>query len=195
MRGIKNSKNKVDEAIRLCRLALNQHPINLQTRYNIYKDIKFYSRVAENYSQALVAMDSMITIQESIHNLQSARYYQANKVKFEVLNYETQLIEGEQRIALQKKSIIGLVAGSTLIIILLAWSLRLNRIRNKQRRDLLSGQEKILNLELENEKANNLLPEKQLKENEIKLVIEQEQYNNEIETKNRKKRYRKLSDN
>ncbi|WP_191859156.1 tetratricopeptide repeat protein [Hanstruepera ponticola] len=183
---IEHAKNNLNQALVLGNTALNQEPINLETRYKIYSLLHSYNEKANNYSQALIAMDSMLHIKQEIHDLRSGRQYQANKVKFEVLNYEAQLHDGRERIKSQKRLILILTISSFLIIFLLLWSLRLSRIKNKQRKDLLARQEKILNLELENEKANNLILENQLKENETKLLLEQEQHKREIESKNRK---------
>jgi tetratricopeptide (TPR) repeat protein len=183
---IENSKGDSDRALSLCNEALKEQPINLETRYKIFSHINRFNSNSKNYYQALVAMDSMNNLKENIHDLRSGRQYQANRVKFEILNYETELADTQLRIATQRKIIIVIAISSTLIILLLIWSLRLSRIRSKQRKDLLDRQEKILNLELENEKANNLLLEKQLKEKETSLLLEQEQHKNEIESKNRK---------
>lgn len=183
---IENEKNNLESALLLANKALKQQPINLETRYEIYSQINEFSKKVKDYPQALIAKDSMLFLKQSIHDLSSGRQYQANKVKFEVLNYEAQLSEGRHRIKFQKHLIIVLTIGSFLIILLLSWSLRLSRIKNKQRKDLLDRQEKILNLELENEKANNLILEKQLKENETKQILELEQHKHEIESKNRK---------
>jgi len=183
---IENSKGDTIRALNLCNNALIQRPINLETRYKIFSNINSYSTKSKNYHQALIAMDSMNHLKQTIHDLRSGRQYQANRVKFEILNYETELADGQLRIASQRKIISVIVISSVLIILLLIWSLRLSRIRGKQRKDLLTRQEKILNLEIENEKANNLLLEKQLNEKEAKLLLEQEQYKHEIESKNRK---------
>ena len=183
---IENNKGHTTEALRICKRALKQKPINFETKFEIFNQINKYNRQAQNYPEALTAMDSMMHLKQAIYDLRSSQQYQANRVKFEVLNYETQLTKDRQRIQAQKRLIIVLAIGAVLIILLLAWALRLSRIRSKQRKDLLERQEKILNLELENEKANSLLLEKQLKEKETALLLEQEQHKNEIESKNRK---------
>jgi len=182
---IRNNNADVNEALIICQRALEQQPVNIETRYKIFSQINTYSRETKNFQQALVAMDSMLFFKQTIHDLRRERQYQANRVKFEVLIYETELTKGAERISFQKKLIIILAIGAALIMILLMWSLRLSRIRSKQRKDIQARQEKILHLELENEKANILLLDKQLKENETKLLLEQEQYKHEIESKNR----------
>ena len=183
---IANNRQQLNEALILCNKALRQQPVNIETRYAIFNQINTFTRKAGFYSQSIVAMDSLIHLKQTIHDLQNDRQYQANRVKFEVLNYESELLEGNRRIAFQKKALIVSVIAATLIIMLLAWSLRLSRIKNKQRKDLLERQEKILSLELENEKATTLLLENQLKENETQLLLEQEKFRGEIESKNRK---------
>jgi hypothetical protein len=183
---IESNNGDINRALNLTNSALSQQPINIETRYNIFSHIAKYNKENRNYSEALIAMDSMNHLKQAIHDLGSGRQYQANRVKFEILNYETELADVQQRISFQRNIILVIALSSVIIILLLIWSLRLSRIRSKQRKDLLDRQEKILNLELENEKANNLLLEKQLKENETKLLLEQEQFKHEIESKNRK---------
>lgn len=183
---IESNNGDINRALNLTNSALSQQPINIETRYNIFSHIAKYNKENRNYSEALIAMDSMNQLKQAIHDLRSGRQYQANRVKFEILNYETELADVQQRISFQRNIILVIGVSSVIIILLLIWSLRLSRIRSKQRKDLLDRQEKILNLELENEKANNLLLEKQLKENETKLLLEQEQFKHEIESKNRK---------
>lgn len=183
---IENDNGNTIEALTICENALKQDPINYETKFEIFKEINKFNRQAKNYQKALIAMDSMVRLKQTINDLRSGQQYQANKIKFEVLNYETQLAKDQQRIKSQKRLIVVLSISSVVIILLLIWALRLSRLRNKQKRDLLERQEKILNLELENEKANNLLLDKQLKEKETHFLLEQEQHKNEIESKNRK---------
>lgn len=183
---IENTKKNYERALVLGQSALKQQPINVETKYEIFNLIYEFSNEQKNYPLAMTVMDSMLQLKQKLHDLRNQRQYQANKVKFEVLNYETQLSEGRQRIENKNRLLIILAIGSVIIISLLLWSLRLSRIRNKQRKDLLTRQEKILNLEIENEKANNLVLEKQLKENATQLLLEKEQHKNEIESKNRK---------
>lgn len=174
------------KSLELCKNALSQAPINIETRHEIFSNINRINRKSENYKEALVAMDSMSHLKQVIYDLRSGQQYQANKVKFDVLNYESQLTKERQQNQSQRMLIIVILSGALIIIFLLIWALRLARIRNKQRKDLLHRQEKILNLELENEKANNLVLEKQLEENKTRLLLEQEQHKHEIASKNRK---------
>jgi len=78
------------------------------------------------------------------------------------------------------------LAAAFLVIVLFAWALRNSYIRNKQRRIIHDRSEKILALELEKKKTDNLLLEKHLLEGETLAKLEQERLKNEIENRNRK---------
>ena len=65
-----------------------------------------------------------------------------------------------------------------LLAMILIWVLRIQSIRNKQRKQ-------ITELELEKSKNQKLILEQQLKEHETLTLLEQERFNTEIDAKNR----------
>lgn len=151
-----------------------------------------YERLSELYvakkafQLALQAKDTVIKAQNEFNQIKNGRLFETNRVKFEIQNYQRELRENQQKLSSQRTTYYSILAVAFLIIILITWALRNSSIKNKQRKIIHARSDEILSLELEKEKTDNLLLEKQLLEKETKALLEQERLKNEIENKNRK---------
>ncbi|MFA5418630.1 MAG: tetratricopeptide repeat protein [Bacteroidales bacterium] len=154
--------------------------------------ITIYERLAQLYvakndfQLALQAKDTVIKAQDLFNQIKNGRLFETNRVKFEIQNYQRELRENQQKLADQRNTYYSILAIAFLIIVLIAWALRNSFIKNKQRKIIHKRSDEILSLELEKEKTDNILLEKQLLEKETMALLEQERLKNEIESKNRK---------
>lgn len=164
----------------------------LQTNSNPDIKVDLYAHLAKLYTDtgqldlALQAKDSIIQLNTELSRIKNSRVFEANKVKFEIQNYQKELQINQEKLKAERKIFYGLIGFAVLIIALIAWALRNSFIKNKQRKIIHKRTEEILALELEKKESDNLLLEKQLKEKEVRTLLEQEKLKNEIESKNRK---------
>lgn len=140
----------------------------------------------EQMAAAIQAKDSVLKITQELNSLKNGRLFETNRVKFEIQKYQNDILTEQQKVANHRTFIRWMLIGCILIFILLSWALRSSYISNKQRKLLLAKKQEIFDLELEKEKTENILLEKQLKESETQLLLEEEKFKNELEHKNRK---------
>lgn len=131
-----------------------------------------------SYQTALDFKDSVIQTKEQLYQLKNGQLFETNKIKFEMQNYRNQLSESSEKLVLERKIRYGIIFISVIFILFIVWVFRNDLIKNKQKK-------KIAELELEKERNNNLLREKQMKENETLALLQQEKLKNELEKKNR----------
>ena len=173
-------------------LAINYAKEALKVSINPEFKISAYNQLAKVYAsqgllkEVLESKDSIIVLTESLNKIKNGRFYEANKVKFEVANYRRELQNNKEIQTVERIKLYTLLGISTLIIILISWALRNSFIKNKQRKILHKRSNEIIELELQKEKSDNLVLEKQLHAKEAILQLEQEKLKNEIETRNRK---------
>ncbi|PKA82812.1 tetratricopeptide repeat protein [Ulvibacter sp. MAR_2010_11] len=152
----------------------------------LYERLANLFETTKDYENAIKAKDSVIYAKEQFYELKNGRLFESNKVKFEVQNYQNQLRQNQMELEEERKKVYTISGIALLIIVLIAWSLRNLYIKNKQRKILHRRSEEIMALELEKEKHENLILDKQLKENEALALLEKERFKNEIEQRNRK---------
>lgn len=159
---------------------------DFEMKANIYSSLSEAYALKNQYSKALDAMKLMVAANDSIAKRKNEKLYESNKVKFEVLNYKTDLNASIAASKLERK-IFGvalvLLAG---LIFFMYRTFRNRTIKQEQKKLIAEGTQKIIALELEKEKSDKLLLEKQINEIAHEALIEQQQLKSEIEQKNRK---------
>src|SRR5690606_18600953 len=116
----------------------------------------------------------------------NGRFFESNRVKFEIANYRRELQQNREKQDIERRTLYGLLGILLLVIILIAWALRNSYIKNKQRKILHDRSNEIIELELQKKESDNLLLEKQLHAKEAVAMLEEERLKNEIENRNRK---------
>ena len=182
---IAESENRIGQAIEHANKALRE-TASLDNKIIVFEQLSKLQIKNNDFLKAINAKDSILKAKDELTNKKNSRLFETNKVKFEVQTYQSELLENQQRLTSQRKTIYLIAGLSVLIIALIAWALRNSYIKNKQRKALHKRTQEIISLELEKEKSDNLLLEKQLKEKETRALLEQEKLKNEIENKNRK---------
>lgn len=151
----------------------------IENREDVYDALsKSYMSLRE-YDKALIYKDSILIARDSIHQIRNNTLYENNKIKFELQSYAHELNESRLLLQKERRFFYSITALATLLLILLIWIFRNYLIRHKQRK-------KIAELELEQEKTKRLVVEKQMREQEAIVKLEQERLRNELDLKNRK---------
>lgn len=171
-------KNQLKEAENQVALAL-QDANSTESKIDCYKILVKIFTKGNDWKNAISYQDSIIVSQDSLGRKRSSMYYENGKIKFEIQNYRYDLEQSNRKVKSSQYLIYTISIASLLIMLIGFWAFRMNGIKFKQK-------EKIAELELAKEKADNLLLEKQLKEKEVFASLENERLKNELEKKNRK---------
>jgi DNA-binding CsgD family transcriptional regulator len=171
-------KNQLKEAETEVRWALKEAN-STESKIDCYKILVKIFTKGNLWKDAISFQDSIINSQDSLGRERSSMYYENGKIKFEIQNYRYDLDQSNRKVKSSQYLIYTISIASLIIILIGFWAFRMNGIKFKQK-------EKIAELELAKEKADNLLLEKQLKEKEVFASLEYERLKNELEKKNRK---------
>ena len=151
----------------------------LENRADIYEALSTAYVSLREYDKALLYKDSILIARDSLHQTRNNALYENNKIKFELQNYAHDLSESRLLLQKERRFFYSIVAFALLLLLLLILIFRNYLIRHKQRK-------KIAELELEQEKNKRLVAEKQMREQEAIVKLEQERLRNELDIKNRK---------
>jgi hypothetical protein len=154
-------------------------PTDLETKKRIFELLAEIYSQSSDYRNALKFKDSIIKADGELHEIKNGRLFENSRVKFEMQDFKNQLTLKEEKEAVTQKIIYSL-----LVLFILALTVTVFFFR--QKKFIAERTQRITSLELEKEKNDNLLLEKQYKENETNALLEQERLKNEIETRNRK---------
>ncbi len=157
-----------------------------ETKIQVYEVLADLYTKDDKHQSALIAKDSIIYAINELNNIKNGRQFESNRVKFEIADYRNKLLQNNEKLIIQRRSFLIILAFALIIILLIAWALRNSAIKNKQRKIIHKRSEELLALELEKGKTDKLLLEKQLKEKETLALLEQQKLRNELENRNRK---------
>lgn len=178
-------EKKPDSAVYYLGIALKTNK-DLDSRVLMFGKLSDLYAEKNDFRQALIMKDSMVASKDSLNKVKNGKLLENNKVKFEILNYKNELNSKEQRLGNERK-IFATAIGAILLLLFFVYRLYRNRaVKQEQQKLIAKREQEITSLELENEKSEHLLLEKQLKENETVALLELEKLKNEIEQKNRK---------
>ncbi|WP_224994928.1 tetratricopeptide repeat protein [Cesiribacter sp. SM1] len=179
------AENNYEQAVLYARKAFHSHnsPENSLAIYEVLANIYQKSKA---YDLALQAKDSILHLQAQLNHIKNGRAFENARVKFELQNYQHQLRLNQSRLHNERKLFYSLMAIAVLIAGFIGWGLYNRSVKHRQNRTIAEKGRKIAELELENQKSQKLLLEKQIKEQEALAMLEQERLKNEIESRNRK---------
>ncbi len=159
---------------------------NADNRKKIFEVLaKAYAKNG-NYTEALQYKDSIVSAIEELEETKNTLLLNSNETKFRIQEYKNELAINEEKRSAERNLfyfIIGGVIAAAAIIVLIARNIS---VKLRQKKLIAEQNEKVISLELEKEKSENLLLEKQILEKETQALLEQEQLKNEIEARNRK---------
>lgn len=165
--------NKTDSAIYFSKIALSSTN-ELSDRIDFYKSISNLYLKKGELNTALLYKDSVIQATDSLSSRINRHLYEANRVKFKVSQYQRELtLKKKQQQTERKLFIITIILG--LITLFSIYKALRNKVV-KQKQAVV-----IANLELERERKEHLLADKELETTRLK----QEQLKHQIAEKNR----------
>ena len=155
--------------------------------------VDVYERLSELYegnnSWVLVSKykDSLLLAKDSLHKINDKERVAAYQIRLDLMDAERALAENRTKQKTERILLVSILIFIAFIAIILIWVFRIQSIRNKQSKQ-------IVELELQQEKNQNLLEQEQfdneklrlkqqLKEQETIALLEQERLQNEVNEK------------
>lgn len=175
---VNESRGYHQKAITFCNSALAAEP-TIEDKIMIYERLAELYAKTNQYPRAISAKDSLLKAHEELNDIKNGRLFETNRVKFEIQNYQNESLKNLEKIKSERRIFFIIMSVAVLILLVIAWAVRISFIKDKQKKE-------ILRLELEKRNSDNLLLEKQLRENETIALLEEERLKNEIEIRNRK---------
>ncbi len=180
-----NKENETDKAIRYAKLARNDPGSGIESQLDVFDELVKLYRKTGDVNTAFLYKDSMMWAKDSLNKIKNGKLFENSRIKFELKNYQKELTDSRMRLESERK-VFYLVLSSIIIALLIGlWAVRNYLVKQKQKKIIAENNQKIIELELENEKNDKILLEQQLKEKETLNLLEQEKLKNEIEAKNR----------
>ncbi len=164
-------------------LSKNLNEDNKKTVYELLAEIYTNSK---SYPKALQYKDSVLLAEVKLNSIKNGKLLENNKVKFEIQNYKNQIALNEEKLSAERKTFYAIIAAIMGVVTIIILSLRNISVKLKQKKLIAERKEHSIALELEKEKTENLLLEKQISEKETNSILEQQRLKNEIEARNRK---------
>lgn len=174
-----------EKSIFYLKLAL-QSVKELDIKINLLGSLSEVYANKKDFKSALDAKNKMVEVKDSLTKINKGKLYENNKVKFDVQNYKNELNTSLEKSSTERKIFISAVVVFIILLFLVYRMFRNRAIKQEQKKIIAEREQKIIALELEKEKNENLLLEKQVKEIENEALLEQERLKSEIEQKNRK---------
>jgi len=173
--------------IKYAQEALSENP-DIKIKMELYDQFSKAHVQELDCERAILYKDSVIYAKDSLNKVTNSLLFEKNNVKFELSRYQRDAEYKKEQTA-KERILFGLLL---LLAIILIWAIYVNAQKQKQQKIIAEWNQKIIALELEKEKDNKLLLEKQLREQEAVSLFKQERFNNEqevlknkIESKNR----------
>lgn len=177
--------NLLNEAAVYANLLLKKNP-NTETKVTAFELLAEINFKKKAYDLAFAFKDSILASKQKLNEIKNNQLYETSKVKFDIQNYQNQIKLNEAKLSNERKIFYSVISIIIIIVAFIIWTLRNLSIKHKQRKLIAERNEQILSLELEKEKNELLLLEKQLDEQKAISMLEQERLKNEVEQKNRK---------
>lgn len=164
-------ENNMPQAIQMAQKALEIN-IDLQKKIDLYERLSELYLKNKEYDKAFKFKNQSYVTKDSLNKIKSRIIFDNIKTKLKLQNDLKQLDEKEKKLEQERRLNLILIGLAIIIILVTIWALRNTIIKFRQKRIIAEHNQTIIALELDNEKNEKLLIEKQLK--------------NEIESKNRK---------
>lgn len=155
---------------------------DLNVKKDTYQLLSDIYRKSGDLNRVIQFKDSIIVAEKKLNDIKNGRLFENNRVKFEIQGYKEQLNTKELKMAEERRIYYGLFALLLVFVVIMVLIFR-------QKRIIAERNQHISELDLEKEKNNNLLLEKQVTDallEQERLKVEEERLKNEVDARNRK---------
>lgn len=159
---------------------------NADNRKKVFEVLADAYSKSGNYGAALRYKDSIVSAIEELEETKNKILLNSNEAKFRIQDYKNELAINEEKRSAERNLFYFIIGGIIAVAAIIVLIIRNISVKLRQKKLIAEQNEKVIALELEKEKHENLLLEKQIREKETQALLEQEQLKNEIESRNRK---------
>lgn len=186
------AKNNIPQALIFANKAINNSD-SWERKIEISELLSLIYQQSGNLDKALQMKDSIIHYSYSLHQRKNLKVYQANKVKFELQNYQKDLKSAQTQLSFQKRIRNIIIAAIIILLIISSWAIRNLIIKYRQKKLIHLKNQKIIELQLQQEKKNVRRLTSQMKSQENESAFQSKKMLEEMESKNRKLASKTLS--
>ncbi|ACU07706.1 hypothetical protein FIC_01258 [Flavobacteriaceae bacterium 3519-10] len=172
-------------AINWCRKALAENA-GLTKKEVIFEQMSTIYAQKNDFKSALQYKDSVLAVHDSVNTVKNGKLFENSRIKFELQHSEKGLADSLSKLKSERTIFIISTGFILMVIVSLILFFRSKNLRMKQEKVIEENTKKIIKLELEQEKKDREILEKQYEENKVRSLLEEEKLKNEVEAKNRK---------
>jgi hypothetical protein len=143
-------KSEINKALEYVLKAKNQHT-SIELCIDIFEHISKIKYDLNAFSEARTYTDSVMSFKDSLHYKKREDQFESSRVKFNVKQYEQQIIEKQMKLQQERKVFYISLTAVVLLLLISLWSWRNYVTKAKQKRIISERNQKIKMLELENE--------------------------------------------
>jgi tetratricopeptide (TPR) repeat protein len=176
---------RATEAVEFCNKSIATAP-DLEKKISGYQHLADIYMSQKKFENTIAVKDSIWRYTDSLNRVKNGKYFESNKVSFELKKYQQDAINSKLELKQQQKFHYALLGGVGAVFLVLVWGFRNSHLKNKHKKDAAEREREIAVLELDRKQNEKLILEKQMLEKEAQLKLEQAELKNEIELKNRK---------
>lgn len=151
---------------------------DIEARADIYEFLSSLNRDMGKFDIAMAYKDSVVIATDSLYAVRDGMKFKSEKLKFQVRNYQNELIKSKETLSDERKYFYVLIFCIVLLMGFLTWFFKNNLLKQKQSK-------RIVELELENKKNEADLANREHQEREALIQLERERLKHQLELKNR----------
>ena len=174
-------ENNLSSALQWTLNALHEKP-NLETKAELMELLSAIYFKLKSYDLAFRYKDSVIAVKNELNDVKKSKLFESNSVKFQLQDYKEKVLEKESKIINERKIFYSILIVFVFGVVIIILVFRNRLIENRRKQLITLNEQRIIELNLEKEIANNLL----LEERGKRAALEQERLKNEIALKNQK---------
>lgn len=178
-------QNNIENAIYYAKQVRFDPASSIENQIEAFDRLAYLNQKSDENELAFQYKDSVIMAKDSLNQIKNGKLFENSRIKFELQNYQKELFKSQQKLQAERKMFYLILLVAIVTIFMVIWAMRINNIKQKQKKIIAENNQKIIKLELENEKNDKMLLEQKLKEKEALNLLEQEKLKSEIESKNR----------
>jgi len=147
------SQNNLDKAINLLLAGLKNN-LQLHNRITYYESLSELYYKNSDLEHSIKYKDSVIYAKDSLTKLINRGLFESNKVKFQVQEYQNEVVQSKEKQKAERNLFIILILSGLVVGFFIYKTIQNKAIKHKQQKVIAENNEKIVTLELENVKNN-----------------------------------------
>jgi len=159
---------------------------DLESKIAAFNQLVTIHHANESYKNALSMKDSVVRYTDSLHHIKNGKYFESNKLSFEIKKYQQDAANSTFQLQQERKFHYSLLGALGAVFLAVGLGFRNSHLKNRQKKETAERERAQALLELKQKESERLLLEKQILEKAAQQQQERSNLKHEIEIKNRK---------